>query len=128
MKKSRIFKCHDRNLLIEVLGGDEEGVKIEYCGQEMIEMIPNTVDASKEKHVPVFECRGYGMKVKVGEVEHPMTKEHHIEWIEVLKGAYTNRKYLKWNGKPEAEFDISLEPGIILRIYCNLHGLWENHI
>ena len=89
-------------------------------------MEPQTAEFKYEKHVPYPEAKGDGMKVSVGkEMAHPMTEAHHIAWIEVINGAYVNRKYLKPGEAPEAEFFVPLQKGMIVREYCNIHGLWE---
>ena len=72
------------------------------CGENMVLQKENTVDAAKEKHVPVLEDNGTTIKVKVGSVDHPMIEDHYIEWIEVINGDYVNRKYLKPGDRPEA--------------------------
>jgi len=76
------------------------------------------------KHRPVIEKTKDGLLIKVGSVPHPMEKEHHIEWIEVLSGDKTYRQTLKPGGKPEAIF--CLKEARSARIYCNIHGLWKN--
>ena len=78
----KFFKCrHCGNVIEKVV---DSGVAVVCCGEQMEELIPNTVDASGEKHVPVVEriddCR---IKVRVGSVEHPMLPEHHIVFIYV---------------------------------------------
>ena len=94
------------------------------CGQPMKLIVENTVDAAKEKHVPVVEKTAEGVLVKVGEVEHPMLENHYIEWIEVLTDRKVYRKYLKPGEKPEALFKLD-EEIIAAREYCNVHGLWK---
>ncbi len=54
------------------------------CGKPMRLLEENTTDAALEKHVPVVEKTENGVKVKVGEKEHPMEEKHYIEWIEVI--------------------------------------------
>ncbi len=98
------------------------------CGKAMALQVENTVDASREKHVPVVEAKGSGTLVKVGSEAHPMTEKHYIVWIEVINGDYVNRYYLKPGDKPEAEFFVTLKPGMRVREYCNLHGLWTTVI
>ena len=56
----------------------DTGVPVMCCGQAMKEIVPGTSDASLEKHVPVYEVVDNIVKVKVGSIEHPMTKEHYI--------------------------------------------------
>jgi superoxide reductase len=77
-------------------------------------------------HLPVWKKDGCSTKITVGSVPHPMTEEHHIEWIEVISpcGCRVCRKYLKHDAPAEAEFCMELKPGSIVREYCNLHGLW----
>jgi len=102
------------------LGGGE----LVCCGQPMKLMVENTVDAAKEKHLPVIEKTDKGVLVKVGSVAHPMEEKHYIEWIEVLADSKAYRKFLKPGDKPEAEFCVKAEK-IEAREYCNLHGLWK---
>ncbi len=101
------------------------GVPVVCCGEEMAELKANTVDAAKEKHVPVITVSGSTVTVKVGSVEHPMTAEHSIQWIylETAKGA--QRKCLSPGEKPEATFAITADDKVLAAYeYCNLHGLW----
>lgn len=124
LKTSQIFKCADGKLLVEVLNGDDCDCLV-CCDKDMVEQKENTVDAAKEKHVPVIEATAKGIKVKVGAVPHPMEEKHYIELIEVIHGPCVMRKYLKPGEAPEAEFPISMQPGLVAREYCNLHGLWK---
>ncbi len=121
-KKLEIYKCEKCGNIVEVLhGGAGELV---CCGEPMILMSENTVDAAVEKHVPVVEKSNGGIKVKVGEVEHPMTDEHHIEWIEAVSGGRAYRQHLKPGEAPVAEFCCIADYDVV-RAYCNLHGLWK---
>ena len=121
-----VYKCEICGNIVEVLhaGGGE----LVCCGQPMKQLKENTVDAAKEKHVPVIERSAKGVLVKVGSVPHPMEEKHHIEWIEVVAGALTFHKFLRPGDKPEAFFSAiggSASGGeIVTRAYCNLHGLW----
>ncbi len=84
-----------------------------------------TEDEGNEKHVPVVEKTGKGIKVKVSSVPHPMEEMHYIEWIELIADDRVYRKFLKPTDKPEAEFEIKAE-NIEAREYCNIHGLWKS--
>ncbi|HUU56288.1 MAG TPA: desulfoferrodoxin [bacterium] len=118
----QIYKCEVCGNIVEVLhGGAGELV---CCGEPMKLYEPNTVDAAVEKHVPVKEDAEHGIVVKVGSVAHPMTEEHHIEWIEVVAGGKAYREFLKPGDAPEATFCIDAGD-VVLREYCNLHGLWK---
>ncbi len=122
-EKLQIYKCSVCGIIVEVLHTGK-GHPV-CCDQPMELMKENTVDAAREKHVPVVEKTDNGIKVKVGSVPHPMTDEHYIEWIEVINGPYVNRKELKPGEEPEAEFYVPEQPGLVVREYCNLHGLWK---
>jgi len=118
-----IYKCNVCGNIVQVLhagGGD-----LVCCGENMQQMVENTVDAAKEKHVPVIEKTSNGYKVKVGSVPHPMEDKHYIEWIEIVADGVSYRAYLKPGATPEAEFCISAST-VTAREYCNLHGLWKS--
>lgn len=121
-ERLQIYKCEVCGNIVEML---HEGVgEMICCGQPMKRYIENTVDAAKEKHVPVVEKTGDGFKVKVGSVAHPMEQEHYIEWIQVVTGGKTYRQFLKPGDIPEATFCIDAEQ-VTAREYCNIHGLWK---
>ncbi len=119
---NQVYKCNVCGNIAEMVhtGAGE----LVCCGQPMELQKENTVDAAKEKHVPVIEKTEKGVKVKIGEVPHPMTEEHYIEWIEILADRKAYRKFLKPGDAPEAEFCVEAE-NVTAREYCNLHGLWK---
>ena len=121
-KRSEIYKCEICGNIVEVLH-EGKGVLV-CCGKPMKLFVENTVDAAKEKHVPVIEQTAGGIKVKVGSVPHPMEEKHYIEWIELIADGRVYRQFLKPGDAPEAQFDIKAEK-ITAREYCNLHGLWK---
>ena len=104
----------------------DTGVPVMCCGQAMKEIVPGTSDASLEKHVPVYEVVDNIVKVKVGSIEHPMTKEHYIEWISLQTKNGNQRKTLSPEDKPEASFAI-IEGDEVESVfaYCKLHSLWK---
>jgi len=107
---------------VEVL---HEGVgELVCCGQPMKLFVENTVDAAREKHVPVVEKIEGGVKMSVGSVPHPMEEKHYIEWIEIIADGKAYRQFLKPGEAPEATFDIAAEE-VTAREYCNIHGLWK---
>lgn len=121
-QQKEVYKCSICGNIVEVLhGGDGELV---CCGEPMKLMKENTVDAAKEKHVPVIEKTADGYRVRVGSVEHPMTGEHYIEWVELIADGRSYRKFLQPGEKPEAVFAIEAQ-SVTAREYCNLHGLWK---
>ncbi len=117
-----IYKCETCGNIVEVLHPGEVDMKC--CGSMMKHFKENTVDAAKEKHVPVLEKTPDGVKVKVGEVAHPMADDHYIEWIEIIADGKTYRQFLNPGDTPEAEFKIDADQ-VTARAYCNLHGLWK---
>jgi len=119
-EKMQIYKCDVCGNMVEMVHAGA-GQMI-CCGQPMVLLEENTVDAATEKHVPVVEITGGGIKAIVGSVAHPMEEKHYIEWIEVIGAdGKSCRKFLKPGDDPEAEFCIE---GTV-REYCNLHGLWK---
>ena len=78
--RGEVYKCELCGNIVEVLHGGEG--ELVCCGQAMSLLTENTVDAAKEKHVPVVEKVDGGVRVKVGDVAHPMEEKHYIEWIE----------------------------------------------
>lgn len=121
-ERLEIYKCELCGNIVEVLhGGAGELV---CCGQPMVCLKENTVDAAKEKHVPVIEKIDGGVKVKVGSVAHPMEDKHYIEWIEIIADGKSYRQYLNPGDVPEAVFMVEAA-SITAREYCNLHGLWK---
>ncbi len=119
---NEIYKCNVCGNMTEVL---HIGIgELVCCGQPMELQKEKTEDQGNEKHVPVIEKIENGFKIKVGSVEHPMEDTHYIEWIEIITDEKIYRKYLKPGQKPEAEFLINAE-NIIVREYCNVHGLWK---
>lgn len=121
-KRLQIYKCGVCGNIVEVV---HEGVgKLVCCNEPMRLMEENTVDASKEKHVPIIEKTKSGVKVRVGSLPHPMEEKHYIEWVEVVSSEKAYRKFLKPGDPPEAEFCIDSND-VVAREYCNIHGLWK---
>lgn len=98
------------------------------CGKPMEEIIPGTVEAAVEKHIPEVSVDGGSVDVVVGAVEHPMIETHLIEWIclETEKGGQI--KYLKAGEAPKASFAVTDDKAVAAYAYCNLHGLWKKEI
>jgi superoxide reductase len=120
--KLQIYKCEVCGNIVEVL--HTGAGQLVCCGQPMKLFTENTVDAAKEKHIPVIEKTAAGIKVKVGSVAHPMEDKHYIEWIELIADGRAYRQFLKPGEPPEATFEIKAEK-VTAREYCNLHGLWK---
>ena len=121
-ERLQVYKCEVCGNIVEVLHNGKG--ELVCCKQPMKLFVENTVDAAKEKHVPVVEKTAAGVTVRVGSVAHPMEEKHYIEWIEVIADGKVYRQFLKPTDTPEAKFNIAAEQ-VTAREYCNLHGLWR---
>ena len=119
---TKFFKCrHCGNVVTKVV---DSGIPVVCCGEKMEELIPNTVEASGEKHIPVVtRINDCSIKVEVGSVAHPMLPEHHIAFIYVKTENGGIRVDL--TDKPEAVICTCSSKPIAVYEYCNLHGLWK---
>lgn len=121
--ENKFFICkHCGNIVGLIRNG---GGKLVCCGEEMQPLIANTVEASREKHLPVVEIEGSKVKVTIGSVLHPMIQEHKIEWVYLETDKGGQRKALEVPQKPYVEFNIGDEKPVAVYAYCNLHGLWK---
>lgn len=123
---NEVYRCEVCGNIVEVV---HAGIgELVCCGHPMKRMIENTVDAAREKHVPVVERTEDGILVKVGSVAHPMEEKHYIEWIEVVSGGVSGGRVMRAHLKPgmasEARFKCTGNT-FTVREYCNLHGLWK---
>jgi superoxide reductase len=125
MKKFYVCR-HCGNIVLKV---KDAGVPLVCCGENMTELIPGTVDAALEKHVPKVTVSGSTITALIGEVTHPMQEEHFIEWVymETEKGAQI--KYLKPGEEPKAVFEVADgDKALAVYEHCNLHGLWKTEV
>ena len=121
-EKSEIYKCMVCGNIIEVL--HPAAGQLVCCDQPMEKLVEKTADTGKEKHVPVIEKTGSGIKVRVGSIPHPMEEKHYIEWIEIQADGKTCRQFLNPGDAPQAQFDIKAAK-ITAREHCTIHGLWK---
>ena len=122
--EQKFYRCSHCGKIIAVV--KETGVPVICCGEKMQEIVPNTVDAAQEKHVPVIEVKENLVTVKVGSVTHPMLDEHYIEWISLETKEGNQRKELKPGADPFAVFALAPSDDVVAAYaYCNLHGLWK---
>lgn len=116
-----IYKCEACGNIVEVFHAGPG--QLVCCGSPMALQTANTVEASKEKHVPVIEMGDGTITVKVGSVPHPMEAVHFIEWIELIADGKVYRAMLQPGQAPEATFAITAKE-VTAREYCTLHGQW----
>ncbi|MGI6033947.1 MAG: desulfoferrodoxin family protein [Coriobacteriales bacterium] len=119
----KFYICsHCGNIITKIVDGGPIPV---CCGETMTELVPNTVDAAQEKHVPVIAIDGQTVTVKVGEVEHPMAEDHYIQFIALHTTAGLQISQLKPGDKPEATFAVPADAKVVEAFeHCNKHGLW----
>ena len=123
-----LYKCPKCHLAVEIASAcscSEPCMRC--CGEKLLPVTANTVDADHEKHVPQARRNTDGISVQIGSAEHPMTEAHHIVWVEVTAGDWSLRKYFSPGEKPAAEFKLCCckQEKVKVRAYCNQHGLWQ---
>lgn len=124
IQKGQIYKCNICGNTVEVLYAG--GGQLVCCGQPMELLVEKNQDQGLEKHVPVIEETENGVKIKVGSIPHPMEEAHFIQWIELITNNGAEKRFLNPGEKPEAEFSSDKEEILMVREYCNIHGLWKN--
>ncbi|MCL2013991.1 MAG: desulfoferrodoxin [Oscillospiraceae bacterium] len=125
-KNQRFFFCRHCGNLIGLI--DNKGVPVVCCGEKMTELVPNTVEASTEKHLPEVIVNGNNITVQIGSIPHPMEEKHNIAFIYVETERGGQRKCLKVGEEPKLTFTVSQDKPLAVYAYCNLHGLWKTVI
>jgi len=123
---TKFFVCKHCGNLVSMI--NNSGVPIVCCGDNMTELVPNTVEAAVEKHLPVVTAISGGISVEVGSVPHPMEEAHHIAFIYVETEHGGQKKMLKVGDTPKATFSFADDVPVAVYAYCNLHGLWKTEI
>lgn len=123
-KELIIRRCKHCGAMVKVLEDctcDNCGIKC--CGEQMEELVPNSVDAAVEKHVPTYEVKDGKIFVKVN---HVMEDDHYIEWVSFV---FDNKEVTTYF-KPgeEAIAHCKYVPGSTIYAYCNKHGLWKKDV
>lgn len=125
--KMKFYQCTVCGQIVVVV--KDTKVPLVCCGREMSELIPGSIDASHEKHVPVISADGDSVRVTIGSEPHPMGKEHFIEWIMLETNCGCQQKVLKPGDDPKTCFRICDEENVrAAYTYCNLHGLWKTEL
>ena len=123
MCENKFYICEHCGNIVGLV--NNSGVPLVCCGQKMKQLIPGTVEASKEKHIPVVSFKDGVVEVSVGSVAHPMTEEHSITWVYLQTCRGGQRKCLKPGDEPVVRFAVLDETPVAVYAYCNLHGLWK---
>ena len=126
MSKVKFYICEKCGNIVEKV--EDSGVPVVCCGQKMTPLVAGSVEASREKHIPVVEVSEGAVKVTVGSVLHPMSEEHNISWIYLETDKGVQRKHLLPDEEPVVSFAIADEKPVAVYAYCNLHGLWVTYL
>ncbi len=107
---------------------NDAGVPMVCCGEKMDELVPNTAEASREKHLPTVLVKGDTLHVDVGAVHHPMSEDHLIQWVYVQteKGGMCRR--LTARDGVQMTFALGGCKPVAVYAYCNQHGLWMTSV
>jgi len=122
----KFFKCKNCGNMVGVI--EDKRIPIVCCGLYMSELIPNTAEASKEKHLPAVTVSDSGLNVVVGSEPHPMEDAHHIGFVYVQTERGGQRKALKTGEEPKLSFSFTDDKPVAVYAYCNLHGLWKTKL
>ena len=126
MKNTKFYICPHCGKIVELV--NDAGPKPFCCGQKMNELVPNTVEASGEKHIPAVQVGENRVEVNVGSVNHPMEEVHWIEWVQLITDQGSYRKWLNPGQAPNVSFLLNGEKPLAVYAYCNLHGLWKTEL
>lgn len=126
MCEIRFFVCEHCGNIVGLI--HNAGVPMMCCGDKMVELVPNTEEASVEKHLPVVNVDGDRVYVEIGSTPHPMVEEHHIVWVYLQTDRGGQRKCLEIGSEPKVTFALCDEKPLAVYAYCNLHGLWKTDI
>lgn len=122
--KQRFFVCKHCGNIVAMIR--DKGVSVYCCSEAMQELVPGTVEASEEKHIPAYDLDGNDVYVSVGTVEHPMIPEHYIEWICLETDRCIQYVHLNPWDQPKAKFTISDGDHVeAIYAFCNQHDLWR---
>lgn len=123
MRNQKFYLCKKCGNLVGKI--DDGNFDMMCCGEKMSELVPNTVEASSEKHLPVYTYKNNVLEVRVGSVLHPMEEKHHIPFVYVETRSGGQRKNLEVNKDPVVKFSFTCDEPLAIYAYCNLHGLWK---
>ena len=126
MKNVKFYHCEHCGLIVESI--HDSVITPSCCGMKMNELIPNTVEASGEKHIPAVTVDKNTVTVNVGSVDHPMQDVHYIEWVQLVTENGSQRKHMKPGQAPKVTFELGGDKPLAVYAYCNLHGLWMTEL
>ena len=122
MEELKLKKCSICGAIVKVVENQNNSNFI-CCGKEMEDIIPNSVDASFERHIPDVYIEDDEMLIQVN---HVMEDNHYIEWILVKTEKETNEFFFKPGDV--CEIQVPYTGKALVYSYCNLHGLWKKEV
>jgi len=126
-ENAKLYRCPVCDTVVEML--DRVGMELVCCGPPMEPLEANVAQWQAPAHIPLVRHDARGITVRVGDGRHPMDADHHIQWIELRCGAVCTRQFLQPGQTPQVFFaGVDLSKELILRVYCNLHGLWQSRV
>ena len=125
-RKQKFYICETCHNLVGLI--EDGGVPLVCCGMEMAELVPNTEEASAEKHLPTIKWEDEILTVEVGSIRHPMEAAHHISFIYAETRQGGQRKCLEIGDEPVAHFAFAADKPTAVYAYCNLHGMWKTEL
>ena len=124
MKQKFLICRHCGNIVALIR---DKGVPVYCCGEEMQELLPGTTEASGEKHIPVYEVKDNTVHVTVGDIAHPMTQEHYIDWVCLETEDGFQIKKLTPDMSPKVYFSLTKGDKVkSVYAFCNQHSLWKS--
>ena len=123
MNKLMLKRCNSCGAMVKIIENCNCKCGFECCGEKMVDVLPNSVDAAFEKHVPSYEMKDNKLEVRVN---HVMEEDHYIEWIALVTDNKEEYVYLKPSEDAVVVFD-DVSSGTLYS-YCNKHGLWKKEI
>ena len=123
----KIFVCNHCGNMVGFI--HSSGVPMICCGEQLAELVPNTVEASTEKHLPAVTVSGNNVSVQICSTPHPMENEHHIAFVYVETEYGILCRHLAAGAEPKVSFAFSSDDKpVAVYAFCNLHGLWKTEI
>ena len=125
-RRQKFYICKQCGNMLGLI--EDRGIPMLCCGEEMTELIPNTQEASVEKHLPSVSVSGDSLCVQIGSTPHPMEEAHHITFVYVETERGGQRKAFHIGEEPSFSFCFTDDAPCAVYAYCNLHGLWKTEI
>lgn len=122
-EEQKFYVCKHCGNVIGLI--NNAGVPLICCGEEMTELIANNTEAKTDYHIPATAVNGNLITVDIGKFPHPMTPEHHINWVYIQTERGGQRKNIRPGEAPAVVFSLAGDDKYLKTYaHCTLHGLW----